>query len=107
MKLCTWCVADLGHPGSCLQIEFPAEMRDQPYQPGHPEYDLQYARSPRKIELIGKALEDGRRVTLNCGFVIEPPVATWHGDPACAAHLAEQVQLERDGRYVRMAQWRR
>lgn len=111
--ICTWCVADIGHPQTRLDIKWPAPELDGPEKdtvyggPGSRNYDQQNGRTPRKLELIREAWANDWPVYMNGGYLLEPPVATWHGDPACAMHLAEQVELERSGRWVRMAQWRR
>lgn len=112
MTVCTWCVAGLGHPASQLRIDYPGPDYGGPdphetWAPGGRNYDAQFGRSPRKLELIEEALEHGWRVWLNGNFIIEPPVATWRGDPVCAAHLAEEIERDRNPQTVRMAQWRR
>ena len=111
MTVCTWCVAELGDPQACLKIDYPDPEYGGPerddWVPGGRLYDAQVGRTPRKLELIEEALEHGWRAWLNGGFVIERPVATWHGDPACAAHLLEQIDRDRPPQTVRMAQWRR
>lgn len=111
-NLCTWCVAVVGQMNSHIRIQYPDPEHGGPnlnesWGPGGRQHDAQYGRTHRKVELIQEALENDWRVELNGGYLIEPPVATWHGDPVCGMHLAEQVQMERDGRWVRMAQWRR